>query len=279
MAANIRIMYENLADTASSLIASSTAGSLVASNLLSDIRTRVHRSTATTVSYTLQWPVAKIVNMAAVAFTNLTSTATMRVRCYTEPTDSIPVLDTGNVLACGYVPLGLFGWGAQPIGVNAFRYVGGAYGRVYFALTSCKMMVVTLDDPTNSMGYIEASRLITGSYWEPDSNPGWGLELKAHYDSEHEISEAGDVRTERRAIRRGLEMELSWIKSEIDQQRFYELMIGTGKNRPIFVSLFPMAANPALEQRFQMYAKLLGDLSLSHPKFGLFTAPVSMMEI
>lgn len=279
MPANIRILYENQANTASSLAASSTAGSLVASNMLSDIRTRVHRSIGTNVSYTLQWTTAKILSMAALAFCNLRPTATIRVRCNAQPGDIAPIQDTGAVLACGYTPFGLFGWGVQPLGVNAFRYGGGVYGRVYFPPTSCKELIITVDDPGNPAGYIETSRIITGSYWEPESNPGWGAELGVSYNSAHEISEGGDLRTEIKAKRRKLGMELSWLKNEVDQQRMYEILIGTGMDRPLFVSLFPQAANPALEQRFQMYAKLEGDMAMAHPKFGLFSAPLTLLEI
>lgn len=279
MPANIRILYENQANAAASVVASSTAGSLVAANMLSDIRTRVHRSVGTSVSYTLQWTTAKILSMAAIAFSNLTPTATIRARCFAEPGNPVHLLDSGTVLACGYTPLGLFGWGAQPLGVNAFRYGGGVYGRVYFAPTACKELVINIDDPGNPAGFIETSRIITGAYWEPEANPGWGAELGASYGSTHEISEGGDLRTEIKAKRRKLDMELSWLKSETDQQRMYEIMIGNGMDRPIFVSLFPQAANPALEQRYQMYAKLEGDIAMAHPKFGLFSAPLSLLEI
>ena len=51
---NLRILYENVADDCSSIAADSTSGTLVAANLLTDIKTEVHRSTSTTSTTSLR---------------------------------------------------------------------------------------------------------------------------------------------------------------------------------------------------------------------------------
>jgi hypothetical protein len=276
--ANIRILYENQAKRANSLTASSEAGSNVAANLLDDIKTTIHRSTGTSATYALTWSAPVAFNMVALAFTNWTSMATIRARVYTLETDPNPAVDSGVVNACAYAPLGQFTWGLQPLGVNAFRFGGGSYGRVYFPSTSGRKLVIDIDDATNPAGFIEQGCLITGHYWEPECNPAWGAEIGMKYSGQHEESDAGDIRTERRAKRRVLDLQMDWIKTPTDQLAMHEIMM-QGLDAPLFISLFPEDANPVLEQRYQMYCKLKGDTSMAHPKYGLFAVPLSVLEI
>ena len=100
--ANLRILHDNAANRVSSLSASTTSGSLAAANLLTDRKAEVHRATATSVTYTATWASPELMSMVALAFTNYTSTATIRVRAYTLAADVSPAVDTGAVLACGY---------------------------------------------------------------------------------------------------------------------------------------------------------------------------------
>lgn len=276
--ANLRILYENQAKRANSLTPSSEAGSNVAANLLNDIKTSIHRSTSTSLTLALTWSAPVALNMVALAFTNWTSSATIRARVYTMETDPAPATDSGVVSACAYAPLGQFSWGVQPLGVNAFRFGGGAYGRVYFPATSGRKLVIDIADVSNPAGYIEQACLITGQYWEPECNPAWGAGIGVRYGSKHEESESGDLRTERRFKRRTMDMQLDWIKTPADQLAMYEVMM-QGLDMPLFVSLFPEDANPVLEQRHQLYCKLEGDTEMTHPKYGLFAAPLSVLEI
>ena len=68
----MRIVADNAADR-STLIASSTAGLLAASNLLTDIKSEVWRSTGTSATLTMSWPVAELVGMVALPFCSLLS--------------------------------------------------------------------------------------------------------------------------------------------------------------------------------------------------------------
>lgn len=276
---NIRVMYENQADETSSLTADTTAGTLVAANLLTDVKTQVHRSTALTVQYDLQWAATVTLNMVALPFVNYTAEATMRVRGYTEVADVVAAVDTGAELCCAYQPLGIWAWGMLPLGVNAFRYGGGTYARSFFAATPVKKILIDISDPGNSAGYLEAARVVTGAYWEPETNPEYGAELSYKYGSQHVESEAGDLRTERRPKRRGMSFSLPWISTEADRLAMHEILLGNGLDHPIFISLFPEHSDPVLEQQFQMWAKLTGDTSMSHPKYGMFATPLTLREI
>ena len=74
---NLRLIYDNVASSAT-LTASTTAGTLAASNMLTDVKSVVHRSTGTSVTYTMTWTANQTVGGVALPATNLTSTATIR---------------------------------------------------------------------------------------------------------------------------------------------------------------------------------------------------------
>lgn len=277
---NLRILYENQLDAAdASLSASTSASSLVANNLRSDLKTKIHRSINKTVTYTMTWLNPRLFNMAALMFTNLSSTATMRARLYTEATDLEPIYDTGAKLACASQPLGMWAWGSHPLGVNAFRFGGASHGRIYFTDTMAKKLVLDVDDELGATSYIEASRLLCGQYWSPETNADYGMEGIYEFNTEHELSDAGDLRTERRPIRRGLAINLNWLKESGDQLMLHEILMSNAMVRPIFISLFPESTDPALEQRHQMYCKLDGDTRMSHPSYGVFAVPMNLREI
>jgi hypothetical protein len=279
---NIRILYNNVADDCSSIAADSTSGTLVAANLLTDIKTEVHRSTSTTVRYTLEWASLQTLNMVALPFCNLTSTATIRARLYTNTSDVVgsatPAVDSGAVLACAYATLGTWAWGAAPLGVNAFSYGGATYGRVYFTAAQGRKLVVDVVDVDNTAGYIDAARMVTGYYWTPEKNPAYGASVAPNSNTQGRRTDAGDLRTERRPQHRALKIELHYIGNEEDRATVYDLLVGNGMTRPVFVSLFPENADPRREQAHQVYGKLV-DSEMSAPSYGVFAAPLQVEEI
>jgi hypothetical protein len=275
---NMRLIYDNAADRASSLAASTTAGALAASNMLTDIKTEVHRSTGTSVTYTLEWSSAQFVNAAVLAFANMSSTATMRARGYTETADPDPIVDTGADLCCPYQPFGMWEWGGEPLGVNAYAYGGYVYARSYFATNAIKKLVLDVVDVDNASGYVEVGRIIVGKYWSPDTNPKFGLGIQPESNTEHKRSEAGDLRTEIMPTSRALKMDLNQIANSIDRQRVYDILFGNGMSRPVFVSVFPEDDDPALELSHQLYGKLL-DTPMTNPQLGVFAASLQMKEL
>ena len=58
---NLRLIHDNAADRATSLAASTTSGALVAAYMQNDFKGQVHRSTGTSVSYTLTWTAGETV--------------------------------------------------------------------------------------------------------------------------------------------------------------------------------------------------------------------------
>ncbi len=81
---NLRIVSDNAIARATSLVASTTAGGLVAANLASDKKSSVHRAVGMAVTYTATWAEAEPIGCVALPFCNLSPTAQMRVRASRE---------------------------------------------------------------------------------------------------------------------------------------------------------------------------------------------------
>jgi hypothetical protein len=277
----LRILYDNLADTALTLTASSTASSsLDVSNLLTNYKSEVWRATGkTSETITQTWSTLQTFNMAKLSWANFSSAATMAVEVFTNAGDSVPVLNTGDVPCCAYQPFGVWDWGMLPLGVNAFSYGGSVTGRVYFTATLGRKVRITVKDPLNTAAYVEAGRLAVGAYWSPEINANWGPQLDVNYNTAHRRTDAGDLRTERRPQHRALRLELGWLKTEADRARMYDILVGNGMARPFFLSLFPEDDNPSREQSHQMWCKLSNNGAMSAPKYGVFSAPLVVEEV
>lgn len=301
---NLRIIYNNLVDTATSVVTSSTASPTTATaNLLKDGKSSIWRSaTSSTTAVKANILVdfgttSNIVGGVVLPFCNLTSTATIRVRLFTgtlptlagtvdNPTinytvgagNTTVVHDTGNVNACPYQPLGLWAWGSLPLGVNAYAYGGGTYARVWFPQLACTSLAVEIID-TNPSKYVEATRLIVGNYWSPTYNTSYGLSTGVKDLSEHTRTEAGDLVTNRGVRYNTMNFDLNWLTPS-DRLSFSQIVKGNGLPKPLFISLFP--DNPqdyAKEQSHQIYGKLSQIGAVTHPIYEMYSTQVEIEEI
>ena len=274
---NLRVVFDNATGRTSSLIASTTAGSLVAANLLTDIKSQTWRATGTSATLTATWAANETVGCVALPFCNFTSTATIRVQGYATPGGSL-VFDTGAVSACASVPSGLKGWGTAPLGVNAFAYAGGAYACAWFAPTVVQQLVIDLADSANPSGYLEVSRLVAGNYWSPTYNADYGASITAQDSSKPYRNDAGDLLTDLGPRFRSMSMTLSNMTAA-DRAALMSIFLGNGMGMPMYLSLYPQNSDAALEQAYQIYAKLsaAGAMAASVP--GAYTAQVQLDEV
>lgn len=274
---NLRIIYNNEVDKAT-VTASSTAGGLVATNLQSDIKSSVWRSVGLAPTLTFTWASSTIVAGFALAFTNLTSSSTIRVRGYTETTDTTPVFDTGVVSA---VPsaLGSFLWGQSPFGANSYAYGGGSTASLWWAATPIKKMVVDMDDSTNPQGFVEASRAIAGPYWSPVYNVQHGaLRVGAEDTSKHDRTDAGDLLTDRGVLYKTISLDLSLMPA-VDRNTVWQILRGNSMAKPIFLSVTPESDDPIEEQIYTIYGKLTKGSALTYQMYDQSSVPLNIEEI
>lgn len=284
-----------MADSAT-ITASSTTGTTSTNNLKKDSKSLVWRSqTSSTTSVKANLVLSftsSIIGGVILPFCNLTSAATVRVRGYTgaaptlggtvdAPTISTTgtlIFDTGNVLACPYQPLGLWSWGTLPLGVNSYSYGGGTYARVWFPQIACTSIVIEIID-TNTAQYIEASRVLVGSYWSPKFNTSYGLVTSTKDLSTHERSESGDLITNRGIRFNSMSFDLNWLTPD-DRLSFTRILKGNGTPKPLLISLFPDNSDDYIkEQVHQIYGKLSQLNSVTHPMYEMYSTQIEIEEI
>ncbi len=275
---NLRIIYNNAIDRAT-LTASSTAGTLVASNMKLDKKSKVWRSAGTSESITSIWTTSEIINGVILPHCNLTSTATMRVRAYTLSGDGSPIFDSGANLAAPYVGLGLWDWGAIPLGVNAYSYGGGTYAVCWFDNSySIQKIVIDIEDPDNTATYIECARIVSGSAWSPTYNTSFGIPVSYVDTGTQTRSGGGDMITNRGITYKQINLDLAYMNAS-DRQRFNEIMRGNGLPRPVFLSVFPEDPDPEKEQTYQVYGKMPEISQLTHPMHTIYSGAITIQEI
>lgn len=245
MPSNLRIIYDNAADRAT-LTSTSTVATLPASNLLVDIKSAVWRGTGTSAQLTLQWTTAQTVAAVALAFCNLTTTSTLRVRAYTLAADAAPVLDVTRTAVRG----------SDPIFNVPHSQGGDSYAVAYFPVGAYEKVIVNVTDVNNPAGYLQASRLICGNYWSPVYNVEHGNVTLGLVDtSKSERTDAGDLRTDRGTIHKTLQFDLSYMPAA-DRTALYSILRNNGTYRPMLVSVTPEDDDADGEQIFQVYGKL-----------------------
>lgn len=277
--ANMRIVYNNVLEAYATLTASSTAGSLVVTNLLNDIKSNVWRSTGTTATITVTWTTLKALSFVGLPFCNLSPTATVQVKLYSDTAGTAQVLDTGAVLASPAQMTGYNDVGMVTPGVNSFGYGGGNYADVWFTQTNARRLEVVITDTSNSSGYIECSRLVCGAYWSPTYNPSYdSVKLSLNETSKHERSDAGDLYTDRGPMFKTLSFSLQYMP-ESDRDVFWRITRGNGMTRSVYVSITPDSTNALEEQMFQVYGKLSRQSEISYQYINQFAGQVQIEEI
>jgi len=281
---NLRILHDNAADRAL-LTASSQAGALGPANLQRDSKSAVLRATGTVQTITATWPTQEAIACVALIFTNLTSSARMRVRGYATP-DGELVLDTGSIFPCPAAVHGSFPWGVLPLGWNAYKSGGantwarggGADGVTWFAPVRVRQLVIDVSAPQSPDGYLEISRLVAGDYWSPECNAEYGAQLQMQDSSEDYRTAAGDLKTAMGTSSDKLSIQLAHL-TPLDRARFMRILRESGKGRAMLFSLFPENPDPLLEQDHMLYGKASNLDAVAMPYYDTYSAPLQIEGI
>ena len=274
---NLRIVSDNAIGRATLTASSTASAALAASNLLLDIKSLVHRATGTSVTYTATWATAEPVACVALPFCNLSPTATIRVRGYSDTAGTTQILDTGAVLACPAQAILLRGWTALA-SASAYAYGGGATARAWFTQTSVKCLVIDIVDTNNAAGYVEASRLVVGPYWSPVWNPEYGAPLTPVDMTKQFRGDAGDAVFAVGPRFSKLSLDLRTMPAS-DRTAMMTILRGNGISVPMFISLYPASNDLELERDHQIYGNLLSISPLSATAYNMYSAPIEIESI
>lgn len=272
---NLRIIYDNIADKATSLTASTTSGSLVASNMQTDLKSTVHRSTGLSVVYTVTWSTTQSIGGIGLPATNLSGDATVRVQLYSDQACTTQVADSGTIYACFGSDLELWNW-SLPLNANAFVFGGASKTSVWFSnqqvAKGCKITLT--DSATNTAGYIDCARLVIGPYWEPQRNIQKGsLNIEIVDTSTRERSDSGDLLATRSNLYDSLKFDLAFLE-EADRQQVMRIARLCGTSRNLFITIFN-SSNDVLAQDSTIYGKII-NFATTQQFYGFFSTPLEI---
>lgn len=250
--ANVRIIYDNALDRASSITASTTAvGGLSATSLKTNTKSLAHRSTSAQITYTITWTSAESMNGIILPATNLSSGATIAVTVNSVAQPSINACP--NTTLDGYSGIK---------NVNSFPYGGLSKVAYWFTSTiSVTTLVITLTDFSRTSkgspaypSYIDCSTIVCGKYWEPNIGVSKeGLDLTIADTTQTTRSDAGDLYSDRGTIHDELSFNLSLL-DKTDKEELIKILKYIGSYRNIAVSIFP-EGNTRNEQDYIIYGK------------------------
>lgn len=280
---NLRIVSDNALDRAASLVASTVAGVMVAANLLTDKKSTVWRSTAiTATTLTATWAVAETLSCAALVNCNMSSLGMMRVQCYDATVGGNLLIDTNtlqpNKLACPAAAIKLRGWTAAAA-ASAYAYGGGACAKIWFTPTSgVKRMVVTITDPGNLQGYIEAARLVAGAYWSPVYNADYGASMTREDASKHYRTDAGELMTDAGTRHRTMKLSLNYMPPA-DRTAFLDILASCGMAWSMFLVLTPESDDLELERDTTIYGRLSSVSAMVIANHRAYSSSIEIEEV
>jgi hypothetical protein len=237
---NLRILPRNIGDTAALAASPVLASSLPVTNLQTQPRLSVARTTGVA-SQVIQgtWATNQRATMVALCRHNLTTAATWRVQLYSDVGLTAQIADSGTVTA--FPGTGLTTQD-DPTDVDARGMKNSVY---YFALlTTVKGFKITITDAANPDGYFEASRLFIGEYFEPTRQPSFGAESFAHVTATSQArSDGGSLYSDRGADWRRETFDLDQLDATADIPWMLWLLRYCGKHRDVWFSFYPGAGN------------------------------------
>lgn len=273
---NLRIIYDNAADRASSLTASTTNGQLVASHMLTDVKGQSHRQVGTSVTYTLTWGTAQSIGGVCLPATNLSGTSTLRVRLYSDTSCTSLLGDSGIIYACPGATLELWDW-SLPLNANAFAFGGASKTTAWFSsqVGNVRGMKIDLVDTLNTAGYIDCSRIICGTYWEPRHTVQNGsLSIEIADLSTSERTDSGDLLANRSVLHDRMRFDMSYLEEQ-DRQQFMRIARLAGKSRNIVITVFPDNTNSVLAQDTTVYGKIT-NFAQTQQFYGFYSMPLEI---
>lgn len=274
----LRIIYDNAVDRGT-LTASSTAGSLAASNMQIDRKSKVWRSTTTSATLSCAWTTSEYVSGVIIPFCNLSATATITVRIYNvtsggSPIYTSPATEAGPIVAAGY-----WAWGQEPLGVNAYSYGFSKYARVWIPNRyQAKRVEIDISDPSNPSGYLEVSRLVIGNHWSPQFNTSFGIPVSYVDTSVNSRAQSGDLISTIGIKYKKLVVDLNWLVAA-DRTILSSLLQKNGTSKSVFVSLFPEDEDVVKEQTYEIYGRLPATAQISHPMHMMYSSQLEIEEI
>lgn len=264
---NLRILYNNIADLASTIsVATAASASMDWDKLLTEIKTEVFRSTTTTPTITYNWGSDQSINCIILPCTNFTKDALIRIKLY--DVSNVLLYDTTSIAAVKSTNIYS---GSLVYNSNLFSY--GFVSKTAIWLPSTidliRKMEIIISDTTNTAGYIECSRVLSGVYWEPSFNVENGVQLNIVDESITSRTNAGNSVSDRGYIYDKISFNYALLP-ETDKIILANIIRNVGSHKNFFISTFPDTTSGNEEHDFMIYGKRTNS-PLTYRMFGFYS--------
>lgn len=225
---NIRILAENLADTAQLGGSPGFNPSFPAKYMKLSSRYKSTRTQDTSnQSILVDWGGAdQLINSVVLAGHNLTQWSTVRCRLYTELNQSGGVAyDSGEVSQ------------------STFRSTGDALGYYdsHFFLSSdtfAKSILIDIVDPYNTDGYLSFRRLFISKALIPGINVAKGVDVTINDDTVLQRTQSGSLYPQTKSTYRTLSAAFPYL-TDTESVRWFSQLINVSRKQDVYVSVFP----------------------------------------
>jgi hypothetical protein len=112
---------------------------------------------------------------------------------------------------------------------------------MWFANTVVSSWKITIDNTTNADGYIDASRLVVGPYFELAHNPVYGLKLGWKESTQIWETDGGSPRSDAGTPYRLMTFDVQGIP-EADRKKWMDIVRYVGMRRDMLVAVMPNGA-------------------------------------
>ena len=253
----LRIVSENLADSAGLAASVATAPNLGLANVKNNLRTSVARFMSGTVVLTLELAKRSGVGCVALVGTNLSENSTAQVVCKLS---GVTTYDSGIRYAVPGAVLDNWDFN-QNLNVNNFQE-GSATSTFWFDPTDCDSITVSIVDP--SRAFLDIARVVVGPYFEPRIGASYGTGAGGVDTSRTVTTVSGDLRNDRRPKMRTLELKLDEVGDE-DRHMVQRLLRDSG--RWMLVAGAAADPDPVRDQDLTLYGQATQAGTLAYSTF------------
>lgn len=260
MADNIKFVMHNVADTATITGSDNISATLPLSNLQRSQRTKVIRTTDTNqliICTDFDGSITQPIASVCLNRHNFSTLAQWQIQVYSaKGTSSGLIYDSGLRTMNSTLPLNDLEWSRDASGVSAFdNFLKGEGLSVHwFDTVSALSVKITISDPSNSDGYLQAGRLIIGDSMSPVVNPQYGMTSSWDETTKQIRSEGGTLRSDIKPQFRIYTFTLEHL-SPSERGLLYAASGTVGLRKDWLVSVFPDSGTAVEERDFTAVVK------------------------
>lgn len=208
---------------------------------------------------------------------NLTNAATIRLQLYASANQTGTVVyDSGDIPAVQQITFGDWDWRVQPVVASALDDWAVRYSQLWFDAVFAASYKITIKDPLNASGQLDAARIYMGRHFEPAVNFSYGRQWQLGSNAQQLRTDDGSLFTSDSPTWRTSQFNLDYI-DEGDRAALITALRYAGTSRDFFISLFPeQGGQKEVENSFA--AKFKQQPILTNSAYNNYKAPLSVEE-